>query len=248
MDESLKSRYIAEAKFLRTLHYFNLVHMYGDVPIVTAETASLNGLAVSRDPVDKVYELILADLTEAETVLPKTYPASESGRATQGVAKGIIARVYLARAGTSAGSPCWAQAAAKAKEVTDLGVYDLYANFADTFALTARGGKENIFEIQWDKTAKTLEGTSIPILRYADVLLMYAEAANEANNGPTADAYSAVNKVRTRAGLVALSGLAYQSFKESVWHERRLELPFENMRRYDSHPNRSPARYGESRE
>ena len=315
MEESLKKRYIAEAKFLRALHYFNLVRLYGDVPIVTTETTSLEGLAVSRDPVDKVYELIEADLKEAESVLPKTYPASESGRASLGAAKGILARVYLTRAGTTAGSPYWAQAAAKAKEVMDLGVYDLYANFADAFALTARGGKENIFEIQyltdvkghgdgrgygvrsapiypgtgsgiarptaslynlysdkdtrkavtfitsyvyngvtttlsitdpdftkavsyqklWDKTAKTTsgEGTSKPILRYSDVLLMYAEATNEANNGPTADAYAALNKVRTRAGLTALTGLTYQPFKEAVWLERRLEFTFENMRRFD---------------
>ncbi|MVM38397.1 RagB/SusD family nutrient uptake outer membrane protein [Spirosoma sp. HMF3257] len=313
MDESLKARYIAEAKFLRALHYFNLVRLYGDVPIVTTETTSLDGLAVTRDPADKVYELIESDLKAAESGLPKTYAASESGRATQGAAKGILARMYLTRAGVTAGSPFWAQAAAKAKEVMDLGVYDLYANFADAFALTARGGKENIFEIQnltdvkghtlgrgygvrsspiypgtgsgiarpspglfslytdkdtrkavtfltsyvyngvtttlsitdpdftkavafqklWDKTAKTLEGTSIPILRYADVLLMYAEATNEANNGPTADAYTALNKVRTRAGLTALSGLTYQQFKEAVWLERRLELTFENTRRYD---------------
>ncbi|CAN5519529.1 RagB/SusD family nutrient uptake outer membrane protein [soil metagenome] len=315
MDEILKKRYIAEAKFLRALHYFNLVRLYGDVPIVTTETTSLEGLAVSREPVDKVYELIEADLKEAESVLPKTYPASESGRASLGAAKGILARVYLTRAGTTAGSPYWAQAAAKAKEVMDLGVYDLYANFADAFALTARGGKENIFEIQyltdvkghgdgrgygvrsapiypgtgsgiarptaslfnlysdkdtrkavtfitsyvyngvtttlsitdpdftkavsyqklWDKTAKTTsgEGTSKPILRYSDVLLMYAEATNEANNGPTADAYAALNKVRTRAGLTVLTGLTYQPFKEAVWLERRLEFTFENMRRFD---------------
>ena len=149
MDESLKKRYVAEAKFLRANHYFNLVRLYGDVPLVTKETTSLDGLAVARDPVEKIYEQIEADLKEAESVLPKTYPASETGRATQGAAKGLLARVYLTRAGVKAGSPYWAQAAAKAKEVMDLGVYDLYASFADAFALSARGGKENIFEVQY---------------------------------------------------------------------------------------------------
>ncbi|GAB3262683.1 RagB/SusD family nutrient uptake outer membrane protein [Larkinella harenae] len=315
MDENLKKRYIAEAKFLRALHYFNLVRLYGDVPLVVKETTSLEGLEVSRSPVDEVYVQIEADLKEAETVLPKTYPANESGRATQGAAKGILAKVYLTRAGVTKGSPFWAQAAAKAKEVIDLGVYDLYATFAEAFALSARGGKENIFEVQyltdvrghglgrgfgvrsapiypgggagiarptaslynaytakdqrkavtfitsytynnvttqlsisdpdftkaisfqklWDKSAKTNggEGTSRPVLRYSDVLLMYAEALNEAGNGPTPEAYAALNRVRTRAGLDALSGLTYQSFKEAVWLERRLELTFENSRRFD---------------
>ena len=91
------------------------------------------------------------------------------------------------------------------------------------------------FQKLWDKSAKTNggEGTSIPILRYADVLLMYAEASNEAGNGPTAEAFAALNKVRTRAGLTALSGLTYQSFKEAVWLERRLELVFKGHRRFD---------------
>ncbi|GAB3992844.1 RagB/SusD family nutrient uptake outer membrane protein [Spirosoma daeguense] len=315
MDETLKKRYVAEAKFLRALHYFNLVRFYGDVPLVTSETTSLDGLELARSPVADIYAQIEADLKEAESVLPKSYPAAESGRATQGAAKGILAKVYLTRAGTTASSPFWAQAAAKAKEVVDLGVYDLYANFADAFALSARGGKENIFEVQyltdvrghgigrgfgvrsaliypsggsgiarvsqslfnaysdadkrkavsfitsfvyngattvlsitdpdptkavsfqklWDKTAKTAggEGTSFPILRYSDVLLMQAEALNEVNQGPTAEAYAAINKVRTRAGIPALSGLTYQQFKDAVALERRLELTFENHRRFD---------------
>lgn len=315
MDEALKKRYIAEAKFLRALHYFNLVRYYGGVPLVTAETTSLEGLELERSTVAAIYSLIEADLKEAESVLPKSYPAAETGRATQGAAKGILAKVYLTRAGTTTGSPYWAQAASKAKEVVDLSVYELYQNFADAFALTARGGRENLFEVQyltdvrghalgrnfgvrsaliypsggagiarvsasllnaytaadkrkavtlltsyvvnnvttilsatdpdptkavsfqklWDKTAKTSggEGTSIPILRFADILLMQAEALNEANNGPNTEAYAALNRVRIRAGLAPLAGLSVAQFKEAVWLERRMELAFENSRRFD---------------
>ncbi|WP_439558132.1 RagB/SusD family nutrient uptake outer membrane protein [Dyadobacter sp.] len=315
MDETLKTRYIAEARFLRALHYFNLVRWYGGVPIVTSETASLEGLEVEKASVEEVYKVIIDDLTAAESVLPATYPASDVGRVTKGAAMGILAKVYITMAGTNRQSPYWAQAVAKLKQVIDSGVYDLYANFADAFALTARGGKENVFEVQyltdvrghgqgrgygvrgaliypsggsgiarptkslfdlyseqdarkpvtfltsytyngtttqlsitdpdftkavsfqklWDKTAKTSggEGTSIPILRYSDLLLLYAEALNEVNNGPTPEAYAALNKVRTRAKLAALAGLTYQSFKEAVWLERRLELTFENHRRFD---------------
>jgi hypothetical protein len=91
------------------------------------------------------------------------------------------------------------------------------------------------FQKLWDRTAKTNggEGTSRPVLRYADVLLIYAEAANEANGAPTVEAYTALNDVRTRAGLADLNGLSYQAFKEAVWLERRLELAFENNRRFD---------------
>jgi len=72
-----------------------------------------------------------------------------------------------------------------------------------------------------------------PVIRYADVLLMYAEALNEQGAGNT-EAYNAVNKVRRRAGLTAdLNGLTQAAFRDSVLLERRLELAFEGHRRYD---------------
>lgn len=71
-----------------------------------------------------------------------------------------------------------------------------------------------------------------PVLRYADVLLMLAEAINE-NGGPTADAYNELNAVRQRAGLGALSGLDQNTFRDTVLHERRIELAFENWRWFD---------------
>ncbi|MBC7892772.1 MAG: RagB/SusD family nutrient uptake outer membrane protein, partial [Sphingobacteriaceae bacterium] len=149
MDEMLKKQYIAEAKFLRAFHYFNLVRLYGDVPLVTKETTSLENLRVERAPVEEVYALIEADLEEAETGLPAKYTGADVGRATQGAAKGFLTKVYLTRAGTTKGSPFWARAAAKAKEVIDPGGYDLWANYGDAFALANRGGKEFVFEIQF---------------------------------------------------------------------------------------------------
>ncbi|WP_018627537.1 RagB/SusD family nutrient uptake outer membrane protein [Niabella aurantiaca] len=71
-----------------------------------------------------------------------------------------------------------------------------------------------------------------PVLRYADVLLMLAEAINE-KDGPTSNAYNYLNAVRKRAGLVNASGLAQAAFREKVLHERRMELAFENWRWFD---------------
>ncbi|WP_164851387.1 RagB/SusD family nutrient uptake outer membrane protein [Larkinella soli] len=71
------------------------------------------------------------------------------------------------------------------------------------------------------------------LLRYADVLLMYAEAVNSAQ-GPTADAYAAVNKVRKRAGLKDLEpGLPKTAFMEWIMHERVVELGMEGHRWHD---------------
>lgn len=92
-------------------------------------------------------------------------------------------------------------------------------------------------EVQYEgqKTSKLLYTTiNYPILRYSDVLLMYAEASNELS-GPTQDAYDCVAKVRTRAGVATLPMGSYDkdSFRELVRNERGRELCFESLRRFD---------------
>lgn len=71
-----------------------------------------------------------------------------------------------------------------------------------------------------------------PVLRYADVLLMKAEALNEL--GRTSEAEIPLNEVRNRAGLPNVSGgLAKEAFRQKVLHERRMELSFEGQRWFD---------------
>ncbi len=71
-----------------------------------------------------------------------------------------------------------------------------------------------------------------PIYRYADVLLMLAEAINE-QSGPNAEAYGYINRIRERAGLLPVSGLSQEEFRNVLLHERRIELAFENHRWFD---------------
>lgn len=78
-----------------------------------------------------------------------------------------------------------------------------------------------------------------PVLRYADVLLMLAEAINELE-GPSSEAYEFLNAVRERAGLDPLSGLNQETFRTAVLKERRLELAFENHRWFDLKRTMSP--------
>lgn len=73
-----------------------------------------------------------------------------------------------------------------------------------------------------------------PILRYADVLLMLAEAENEVNQAPTPLALEAVNSVRVRAGVNPLpEGMTYMEFQQEIRNERGRELCFESLRKYD---------------
>ncbi|MDO6802025.1 RagB/SusD family nutrient uptake outer membrane protein [Wenyingzhuangia sp. 1_MG-2023] len=70
------------------------------------------------------------------------------------------------------------------------------------------------------------------LYRYADALLIFAEAENEVN-GPTTEAYAAINEIRNRAGLPSLSGLSQDEFRTAILKERRLELHAEVKRRFD---------------
>jgi hypothetical protein len=72
---------------------------------------------------------------------------------------------------------------------------------------------------------------NFPVLRYADVLLMKAEALNEL--GQTTQAEEPLNEVRARAGLGAVSGLSQSDMRTKILHERRMELAFEGQRWFD---------------
>lgn len=85
-----------------------------------------------------------------------------------------------------------------------------------------------------------LDGTSFQyananciVYRYADALLIYAEAQNEAEGNPNSDAYDALNAIRNRAGLADLTGLTHEEFRTAVWQERRVEFNAEFKRKYD---------------
>ena len=76
---------------------------------------------------------------------------------------------------------------------------------------------------------------NVPVMRYSDVLLMIAEAANEVNGGPTQEAEDAINEVRSRAGASKIKFGNYDlvTFRELVRDERARELAFEGHRWFD---------------
>ncbi len=98
-------------------------------------------------------------------------------------------------------------------------------------------------EYETGDKAQYYNSTNFPVVRYSDVLLMKAEAANAVNHGPNDEAYEALNQVRRRAwgldpmvpapecDLDALGG--EQEFLEAVQRERFRELCFEGQRKLD---------------
>ncbi|CAD7801352.1 hypothetical protein CHRY9390_00764 [Chryseobacterium aquaeductus] len=96
------------------------------------------------------------------------------------------------------------------------------------------------FRKSWTSITGTSQNLGIdwPLLRYADILLMFAEADNELNNGPSAEALNAVLKVRQRAYAGNLSQVGTiptgkQNFFNFIVKERMLELGDEGLRKYD---------------
>ena len=77
------------------------------------------------------------------------------------------------------------------------------------------------------RTANGVSNKDFPLIRYADVLLTYAEAQNESGSSADATAYEALNAVRSRAGLTDVSGLSKSEFREEVLKQRVLEFPAE---------------------
>lgn len=309
MDTAVKERILGEARFLRGLYYFNLVRLFGDVPLVLAPVSSdLNPEEIYpfRAPANDVYTQIIEDLTLAAAKLPAKYTNSnDKGRATRGAAMGILSKVYLT-------TRDWAKAAAAAATVIESKEYGLHADYASNFKEANKNGKESVFEVQfykkvttensqmvisglpsipglfnagveimlptedlinsfdstdyrksvtffseywtytfephiwkyWDQVAykpaaTSASGADFMVMRYSEVLLIYAEALNEANGGPTIEAYDAINQVRARArngntaALPDITGLGQDDFRTAVLNERRHEFVNEGQRWYD---------------
>lgn len=95
MDENLKKRILAEARFLRALYYFNLNVVFGGVPIVDHPLLPDEYYSVPRATRIEVFQFIVDNLLAARNDLPLNYDAANVGRATKGAANALLAKTYL---------------------------------------------------------------------------------------------------------------------------------------------------------
>lgn len=146
MDSTIQTQILGEARFLRGLFYFNLVRLFGDVPLVTIPvSADLTDeeIYVFRSPKDVVYNQIIEDLKIASEMCPKIYyQGGDKGRATMGAALSLLSKVYL-----TIGD--WTNASLSAKQAIDLGIYSLWNDYSSNFKDINRNGKESIFAAQF---------------------------------------------------------------------------------------------------
>lgn len=104
IDSGLKAQYTAEARFLRAFYYFNLVRCWGDVPFKTESTKDVVGLDIPRTDKQEIYDFIIKEMQEVSDektggLLTAAKLNYKPGRVSKSAAWGILARVYLFRAG-----------------------------------------------------------------------------------------------------------------------------------------------------
>lgn len=322
VNESIRSRLLGEARFMRALYYFYLVRIFGDLPKITEIQSELAELYIPRSPIKEIYdEIIIPDLLEAErSSLPQK---DETGRVSMGAVKSLLADVYLTYAGypVQGGKSYYAESAKRSLEIITSGSYKLYPEYSDLRKPANNNKNEFIFQVQFaidkshnDMIPKVLPpksdisaysseyGSLVPtkefyesfdkadkrgrerqfffssypgnpkklpsdspklekvdfggsyifkffdenavvntaksnlnwtLYRYADILLMYAEAQVEADGIANSQAMQALNLVRRRAELPDFTDPSANAFKQAVWDERYFELCFEGKTWFD---------------
>lgn len=149
IDESLKTRYAAEARFLRAYYYFNLVRMFGNVPkiesVIDYENDEQREAAYVQLAPDEIYTFIKSDLEFALKNLPKNteYGAEDLGRATMGAAAGLLAKVSMYRKE-------WERAYSLTDSIINgsVGAYALVNDYTTIWRESGENSSESIFEIQ----------------------------------------------------------------------------------------------------
>jgi hypothetical protein len=317
ISEDRKNELLGETYFLRAYNYFNLVRLYGPVPLKITSTTSLSDVEIGLTSEEEVYVQIDLDLTKAAELMENSPWTKTDGRVTKGAVKSLLAKVYLTMAGypLQKGTEYYRKAYETAKEVYASNAFRLFdsytelrinentgehiwaiqreaenagspvhnamlpypesdlaksiskngayggglapaQSFYDSYpagdkriaemafyytehdALDGSGiiplGKPYIYKFWDDDCASSgKSGANYSLLRYADVLLVLAEAKAQADGGTTsdADAVDAYFEVRHRA-LPSESKPASISV-DDVLKERFWEICFEGQTWYD---------------
>ncbi len=330
MDATRKAEIIGEVLFLRAHAYFYLVNQWGNIPLILEQVdGGVDELFVGNATPQQVYDVMIADLQNAQGSLPQSWPADQIGRASWAAATALLGKAYLY-------TNQWSAAAAEFKKVVDSDLYQLTDDYFDNFREETTNNSESLFEVQYDGNTtggwggtganvwrgqaweadiaprafssqqsvtvnqwvfdlfmaqQTVDGGEDPrakatmvwnypgammyqtlfteaftgvdleriwvrkylnfenetaltpgnwagdtnnwrLIRLADVLLMYAEALNEAN-GPSQEAFDAINRVRNRVNMPTYSNLDQSSLRDAIRDERVRELAIEGYRWWD---------------
>lgn len=281
ISEARQSLLQAESRFLRALTYFNLVRLWGAVPLILEESEPEQiRQTAQRNSVSEVYAQIEQDL---EFALPNLPSKSSSGRATREAASILLAKALMTQGKFEEAVPLLRdidmttlipldEVWDATNELNDEMIYvvrfraDLadeshgaWYNTNETPLVSGNlrqayvdagdvvrgplieenndlGGDMIPLKFQEAPFAGGSYGLDYPVIRKADAVLLLAEALNEEGYSADGEAFEFLNRVRSRAGLAALTSadLADQdAFREAIFEERRLELALEGHRWFD---------------
>jgi hypothetical protein len=151
VPQNIVEHAIAEARFMRGMAYMFLVENWGEVPIITDNTALLQDTTITRNTVPSIWEFITRDIRYGTTHLPAT-PILK-GRLTKYSAEGMLAKVYLTRAGVGKSGTRDAafldSARVLAKDVIENSGASLMKNYEDLFMTKNNNNSETLFALQW---------------------------------------------------------------------------------------------------
>ena len=150
-NESVKSHLAGEAYFLRGILYFELVNIFGEVPLQLNATTDIESTKIKRSPINTVYESIISDLKNAEELLVKNpFSNRDEGMPTSLTASALLGKVYLQRGALNNDDSDFEKAKIYLEKV--IGNYSLEPQFADIFKIKNANQGEIIWAVNFSGT------------------------------------------------------------------------------------------------
>ena len=147
-DKAYTLQCAGEAKTIRAYAYFNLVRLFGRVPVIDKSLTSDQLAAKKQESTDSIYRFIEKDLLEAINVLPASYTSEWAGRITKYTAMALKAKVHMYRNE-------WDSVASLTDRIMASGQFDLLPNYRTEFSLSGKNSVESLFEIQSSTLGKS---------------------------------------------------------------------------------------------
>lgn len=254
MTQERKDCLMGEAYFMRAFYYFQLVRVYGGVPLVDFVIDSSDKWQQPRATAQEVYDHIVADLLKAEEMLwnKSQYPAEDLGRATKGAAQAMLCKAYLYNKDYD-NAYVWGK---KFREEQYGKEYTLCSNYSDNFTLAGENGPESVFEIQYMEDPTSDYGEGFGFTRGTFTTILTRPRCSELSsrkgwgwNHPTRDLYAAFEQGDPRRE--ATVGVPSEAAQQEVEVNYLGSPYYNNKTAYSengdfpslSHDSRSPMNY-----
>ena len=145
INDAVKNRILGEGRFLRAYYYWQLISVFGEVPLILeADPTDTKKAAIAKSPLADIYKVMIEDLTKAVELLPKNteYSSANIGRASKGAAQALLGKVYLYMKNYPL-----AESTLNGVITNSVGTYSLLPNFGNL--LITDNNSESLLEIQF---------------------------------------------------------------------------------------------------